>query len=112
MHFIGADQLHGFEDRVTTDVYPADFLWTTDWSLDPETWFPWYHSMNSIKHAGQAPRSMNTEFDLETSNEAVRWLHDHVERNEDRPFFLATSFISPHDPYKRVHAVYIESVTA
>ena len=27
MHFIGPDQLHGFEERLTTDVYPADFQW-------------------------------------------------------------------------------------
>ena len=98
MHFIGADQLHGFEDRVTTDVYPSDFMWTTDWSLDPKVWEPWYHSMHSVKSAGPAPRSVNTEFDFETATEANRWLHDHAERDE-RPFFLAVSFISPHDPY-------------
>ncbi|MBK8063062.1 MAG: sulfatase-like hydrolase/transferase, partial [Betaproteobacteria bacterium] len=28
MHFIGADQLHGYEERLTTDTYPADFSWT------------------------------------------------------------------------------------
>ena len=27
MHFVGPDQLHGFEERVTTAVYPADFAW-------------------------------------------------------------------------------------
>lgn len=32
MHFCGADQLHGFEERLTTDIYPADFGWTPDWS--------------------------------------------------------------------------------
>ena len=31
MHFVGPDQLHGFEDRVTTDIYPSDFGWTADW---------------------------------------------------------------------------------
>ena len=36
MHFVGPDQLHGFEDRVTTDIYPADYGWTADWSqTDP-----------------------------------------------------------------------------
>lgn len=24
MHFVGPDQLHGFEQRLTTDIYPAD----------------------------------------------------------------------------------------
>lgn len=32
MHFVGADQLHGFEERLTTDIYPADFGWTGDWT--------------------------------------------------------------------------------
>ena len=31
MHFVGPDQLHGFEERLTTDVYPADLDWTPDW---------------------------------------------------------------------------------
>ena len=99
MHFIGADQLHGFEDRVTTDVYPADFSWTTKWALGSSTWVPWYHSMRAILDAGPAHRSVNTEYDEEVANEACRWLHDHADRNDGRPFFLATSFISPHDPY-------------
>jgi choline-sulfatase len=25
MHFVGPDQLHGFEDRLTTDIYPGRF---------------------------------------------------------------------------------------
>ena len=33
MHFVGPDQLHGFEERLTTDIYPADFGWTPDWRL-------------------------------------------------------------------------------
>lgn len=32
MHFVGPDQLHGFEERLTTDIYPADFAWTPDWA--------------------------------------------------------------------------------
>ena len=35
MHFIGPDQLHGFEERLTTDIYPADFAWTPDWLKGP-----------------------------------------------------------------------------
>ena len=31
MHFVGPDQMHGFEDRLTTDIYPADFGWTPDY---------------------------------------------------------------------------------
>jgi choline-sulfatase len=75
MHFIGADQLHGFEDRVTSDVYPADFSWTADWSLDAEAWLPYYHySMRAVLDAGPWRRSVNTEYDEEVAVEAVRWL--------------------------------------
>ena len=31
MHFCGPDQLHGFEQRLTTDIYPADYGWTPNW---------------------------------------------------------------------------------
>ena len=34
MHFCGPDQLHGFEERLTTDIYPADYDWTPDWGSD------------------------------------------------------------------------------
>ena len=30
MHFVGPDQLHGLEERLTTDIYPADFGWTPE----------------------------------------------------------------------------------
>ena len=99
MHFVGADQLHGFEDRVTTDVYPSDFKWTTDWSLGPTHWTPWYHSMRAVLGAGPWRRSVNTSYDEDVSVAACRWLHDHADLDDGRPFFLATSFISPHDPY-------------
>lgn len=31
MHFIGPDPVHGFNERITTDIYPANFAWTPDW---------------------------------------------------------------------------------
>ena len=36
MHFIGPDQLHGFEERLVTDIYPADFSWTPNWLAGPK----------------------------------------------------------------------------
>jgi len=35
MHFIGPDQMHGFNTRTVTDVYPANFQWIADWSAGP-----------------------------------------------------------------------------
>ena len=95
----GPDQLHGYEERVTTDVYPADFLWTPDWRLDDETWLVWYHDMSRVLDAGPHRRSVNVAYDDEAEFEAVRWLHEHADGGDDRPFALTVSFISPHDPY-------------
>jgi len=115
MHFVGPDQLHGYEERVTTDVYPADFLWTPDWRLDDETWLEWYHDMSRVLEAGPYRRSVNVTYDDEVEFEAVRWLHEHADGGDDRPFALTVSFISPHDPYlpplrwwERYHGVEID----
>jgi choline-sulfatase len=51
MHFCGPDQLHGFEERLTTDIYPADYGWTPDWER-PEERPSWYHNMLSVIQAG------------------------------------------------------------
>ena len=99
MHFVGPDQLHGYEDRVTTDVYPADLLWSPDWRLEDESWLEWYHGMDAVLGAGPHRRSVNVAYDDEAEFEAVRWLHEHADSGDDRPFALTVSFISPHDPY-------------
>ena len=99
MHFVGPDQLHGYEERVNTEIYPADFLWTPDWRRDDKSWLDWYHSMRAVLDAGSHRRSVNVAYDDETEFEAVRWLHEHADSGDDRPFALTVSFISPHDPY-------------
>ncbi|NJO00546.1 MAG: sulfatase-like hydrolase/transferase [Bacteroidia bacterium] len=30
MHFVGPDQLHGYDKRLIPNIYPADFVWTKD----------------------------------------------------------------------------------
>ena len=99
MHFVGPDQLHGYEERVTTDIYPADFTWSPDWRLDDESWLEWYHSMRAVLDSGVHRRSVNVAYDDEVEFEAVRWLHEHADGGDRRPFALTVSFISPHDPY-------------
>ena len=99
MHFVGPDQLHGYEERLTTDVYPADFQWAPDCRLDGETWLEWYHSMRAVLDAGPHRRSVNVAYDDEVEFEAVRWLHEHADSGDERPFALTVSFFSPHDPY-------------
>lgn len=98
MHFVGADQLHGFEERVTTDMYPGDFGWTPTWD-EPETIHWWFHNMLSVTEAGPYDRSLEMEYDEEVAFAARRWLYAHARGNDPRPFALCVSFMQPHDPY-------------
>lgn len=99
MHFVGADQLHGFEDRRTTDIYPADFGWTPDWRATGERVDWWYHNMDSVFSAGVAEITNQLLFDDEVGFNAVRALHDVARDDDDRPWLLVASFTHPHDPY-------------
>jgi len=63
MHFIGADQLHGFENRLTSDIYPGDFGWSVNWESDMRQ--EWYHNMSSVHQAGPAVRTNQMDFDEE-----------------------------------------------
>jgi choline-sulfatase len=100
MHFVGPDQLHGYEERLTTDVYPADFEWTPDWRLPADEPLPWYHNMSSVLRAGVAASAWPTEFDAEVGFAAVRRLRELERRGDRRPFFLTVSFTNPHDPWE------------
>src|SRR3569833_2758373 len=62
MHFCGPDQLHGYEERLTTDIYPADFGWTPDWRNFADR-PPWYHTMDSAIQAGSCSRTFLIDFD-------------------------------------------------
>ena len=99
MHFVGPDQLHGFEERRTTDIYPADFGWTPDWRAPDERIDWWYHNMDSVTGAGVAEVTNQLLFDDEVGHHAVRALHDLVRSDDDGPFLLVASFTHPHDPY-------------
>lgn len=98
MHFVGPDQLHGFDERITTDVYPSDYAWTPDWELPDERIDKWYHNMDSVREAGMGTATFQLDFDEETAFFAKRKIFDYA-RYEQEPFCLIASFIHPHDPY-------------
>jgi choline-sulfatase len=98
MHFCGPDQLHGFEERLTTDIYPADFGWTPDWTRFEER--PgWYHTMDSVTQAGPCTRTNQVDFDDEVVFAARQKLFDLARNRDRRPFCLVASLTHPHDPY-------------
>ncbi len=99
MHFVGPDQLHGFEERLTTDIYPADFGWTPDYRKPGERIDWWYHNLGSVTGAGVAEITNQLEYDDEVAHHAGAKLYDLARRRDDRPWCLTVSFTHPHDPY-------------
>jgi choline-sulfatase len=99
MHFVGPDQLHGLEERLTTDIYPADFGWTPDWRLRQERIDWWYHNMTSVLQPGIAEITNQLEFDDDVAFQAVRKIYDHARYDAHKPLALMASFTHPHDPY-------------
>ena len=99
MHFVGPDQLHGYEERLTTDIYPADFGWTPNW-LDPDGRFDWwFHNLDSVTHAGVADATNQLDYDDEVGFRTIRKLRDLARTIDKRPFMVTASFTHPHDPY-------------
>lgn len=99
MDFAGADQLHGYEERLTTDLSPSDFGWTPDWD-HPDAVQPWYHSLHSVAEAGPCDYSLSLQYDEEVCFKATQWLHAAADRPDGRPFMLTVSVMHPHDPYR------------
>ncbi len=102
MHFVGPDQLHGFEDRLTTDIYPADFGWTPDYRKPGERIDWWYHNLGSVTEAGVAEISNQMEYDDEVAFMANQKIYHMARLNDDedrRPWCITVSFTHPHDPY-------------
>ncbi len=99
MHFVGPDQLHGFNDRVTTDIYPSDFEWTPDWTRG--TYPNFGTSIHYLHQSGPCAWTMQLDYDEETAERGLRCMRSLVRRltPQKRPFFLCVSFTHPHDPF-------------
>ncbi len=95
MHFIGPDQMHGFQERLTTDIYPATFAWTADWSLGLE------HGENQggVGPTGVIPWSSQLTFDEEVQHRSLTVLREIAADPDHKPFLLCVSYTHPHDPY-------------
>ncbi|MEY4697282.1 MAG: choline-sulfatase [Pseudomonadota bacterium] len=99
MHFVGPDQMHGFEERLTTDIYPADFGWTPDYRKPGERIDWWYHNLGSVTGAGVAEITNQLEYDDDVAHQAVQKIYDLSRGADDRPWCLTVSFTHPHDPF-------------
>jgi choline-sulfatase len=100
MHFVGPDQLHGFEERLTTDIYPADFGWTPDYRKPGERIDWWYHNLGSVTGAGVAEITNQLEYDDEVAITRAK-LYDLARGHDARPWCLTVSFTHPARPLRR-----------
>jgi len=105
MHFVGPDQFHGFEERLTTEIYPADMSWTPDadfrdYNKDEERAYTFgVSTIDTVRDAGPVARSMQIDYDEDVIHHAVRELYTRARGQDDRPFMMTVSLTHPHDPY-------------
>ena len=98
MHFVGADQLHGYERRLTTDIYPSNFAMTPDWSGGCE-YRPTNLTMAPVIESGSCVRTLQMDYDDEVAHCGVQEIYNLARYAEDKPFFLTVSFTHPHSPF-------------
>ncbi len=105
MHFVGPDQYHGFEERLTTEIYPADMSWTPDadfrdYNEDEERAYTFgVSTIDTVKDAGPVARSMQIDYDEDVIHQAIRELYALARGSDSRPFMMTVSLTHPHDPY-------------
>jgi len=100
IHFVGPDQLHGFQKRLLPNIYPTDFSWTK--SRDnkiPKTHARSY--LGSAVHVGRSGR--NIEYDELAHRETLDYLvQKGAQKRKDtsyQPFFMCVSYNFPHEPF-------------
>jgi len=96
MHFIGPDQHHGFETRLTPDLYPADFSWVPNWGDEGKRDT---NDPRSVLTSGVCERTVQIDFDEEVTHQARRHLYEIARSDDQRPFFMQVSYTHPHEPY-------------
>ena len=70
MHFVGPDQVHGFDERIVTDIYPSNFAWTPDWIVG-ERYRPTGINMRAVVDSGICVRGLQIDYDDEVENSGV-----------------------------------------
>ncbi len=113
MHFIGPDQLHGFNRRLTTDIYSSDFNWVKqEWidikksqgrdceevMSDRKSYNAGGYTAEGV-HIGQWHNALS--YDEETHFRSLEYLR--ARGNHPEPFMLVASYHHPHEPFHAPH---------
>ncbi len=97
MHFVGPDQLHGFEHRPLKDIHTAALDLTPDWTKGV------YHNhgtgVKRLKKPGVMEINNNIDYDDKVLNRTLEQIKTFKRKKEDKSFFLCSSFFHPHDPF-------------
>ena len=97
MHFIGPDQLHGFEERLTEEIYSADFMTLPRWDVDDDDFAT--DANEALLQSGPVPRTVQLDYDEEVVFNGERKIYDLARSEDSRAFFLVVSFTHPHEPF-------------
>jgi choline-sulfatase len=97
MHYVGPDQLHGFEHRLTRDIHATGFELTPDWTrgeyANPGT------GVKRLKNAGVIDWNNHLAYDEKVLFRTLEKIRDFGKQAEQKPFFLCASLFHPHDPF-------------
>ena len=97
-HFIGPDQLHGFDERLTPCIFPAGFSMLPDWRLGPV--YNKGTSVQSLLRAlGPSPTNRQIAFDQMVFDRSLERLRRYAADGSKQPLFLNISLTHPHDPF-------------
>jgi choline-sulfatase len=96
MHFVGPDQLHGFNERLTGDISLSGLTLTPDWRRGA---YP--NEGSSVRRLQPDPVAdwnLQLAYDEEVLSSTLARLRKL--RKEGEKFFLCASFSHPHDPFR------------
>ncbi|MGI9354721.1 MAG: choline-sulfatase [Rhizobiaceae bacterium] len=97
MHFIGPDQLHGFEERLVPELYSSNLVTMPQWEGQDDDFAT--DAYEALKEAGPVARTVQMDYDEEVAHNAVRKIYDLARSDDTRSFFLTVSFTHPHEPF-------------
>lgn len=114
LHYVGPDQLHGLNRRLTTDIFPSDleFLPSNSLRSGTDKYTDVHANPIAIDYvtAGVRQWSMGLRFDAETHFRALEYIYDRriqvggtmqkpQKERDPSPFFLTVSYTHPHEPF-------------
>ena len=98
-HFIGPDQHHGFQRRLTADCYPAAMAWMDDWSKPQAMNVGASVQRGHLFHSEPREWMYPQKYDQEVFFHTRRFLLNRAERGSEQPLFMMASFTQPHEPF-------------